>query len=470
MSNKLKNKAASDGTAKLYLNDKLADVHFIFKVNDKIEKVPANKTRLAVLSPVFYTMFFGSITEGAEVEIVDASANAFKEFLQFFYLDEVTLSIENVETIIRLADKYDVLEHVKACAKFLKNHLNVNNICWGYQVAIYLKNQEMINFCAEEISRSPKEIFASTGFKQCEQETLQNILKLNLTCNETDIFEACLNWAKYGCKQLELDENMENLKYELGDCLKLIRFGEMTHEEFTQIAMSYKELFTLEEFQDIIFTISTKGKHKSKIFEQNPRKYIWNSNKILKCERTTESNETRIMVGNTETTLFSSNTPVLLGEFSTQTLNNEKNQNLLEMYHSSNAQYQMPHSISSYDPLLYNSNVYQCNNASMNCSVEVTISMVSDDSFNSKDASTILHKGHYSTWRNDRLTVNLPEPIFVKPKNVYQIRLSSIFLNRKYNSTYRPEVECADGIKIRFHQNQDCSSNNFISTLGLNKL
>ncbi|XP_031633752.1 BTB/POZ domain-containing protein 6-B-like [Contarinia nasturtii] len=453
MANKLKNNAASKATAKLYLNEKFADVHFVFNVNGKSEKVPANKTRLAVLSPVFETMFYGGIKEGAEVKIVDASAEGFREFLQFFYLDEVTLTMGNIETIARLADKYDVLEYVNACTAFLKSQLNVDNMCWGYQVAIFLKNQELIKFCEEKISLSPKEIFASMAFKQCEQETLEHILKLNLTCNEADIFDSCVKWAKYACIHNVLDENLaSNLKNELGDCLKLIRFGEMTNEEFTEIAMSYKGLFTSDEFEDIFFTISSNGKYESKIFNQKPRKYIWNPKKVINCARPTESNTVKKTVQNIEIVSFTSNKPVLLGQFSTQPiLTNGGND--YNVCYGNNYNYNYNHR--PYNP--------------MHCNVSVTISEIGH--FHSGDARKTLHTGNYRTWTGNQLKVELPEPIFIKPQNTYEIRLSSISSNGgTYNSTYKPEVECADGIKIRFHRNQDCSSIDFVSTLCLNKL
>lgn len=61
-------------------------------------------------------MFYGSLKEGNVVKIVDADADSFKEFLQFFYLGEVTLTVENVEIVARLVDKYDILEAVNASA------------------------------------------------------------------------------------------------------------------------------------------------------------------------------------------------------------------------------------------------------------------------------------------------------------------------------------------------------------------
>lgn len=59
---------------KLYLNSDLADVKFIFKHGDDVQTVSANKSVLAAGSQVFHAMFFGSMPETGDVEIVDATA------------------------------------------------------------------------------------------------------------------------------------------------------------------------------------------------------------------------------------------------------------------------------------------------------------------------------------------------------------------------------------------------------------
>ncbi|XP_055310678.1 BTB/POZ domain-containing protein 2-like [Sitodiplosis mosellana] len=224
----------------MYLNERLADVYFEFKVDDETQKVPANKSVLAALSPVFDTMFIGSLPEKGDVSIPDANADAFKEFLQLFYLGEVTLTMENIETVVRLADKYDVVERVNACIVFLKGQLTLDIsiiyiMCWGYQLAVNLKNAELIEYFEEKIIKSPKEVFASEVFKRCDKSILKRIFELDLICKETDVFDACLKWAKYACEQNDLDGTQAvNLRTQLGNCLKLIQFGLMKIEEFNK--------------------------------------------------------------------------------------------------------------------------------------------------------------------------------------------------------------------------------------------
>lgn len=286
MKNVLCSKFAYKGCEKLYLNEELADVHFVFKIGDETEEVPANKANLAILSPVFKAMFYGSLPEDRKVPIVDADAVAFKEFLQFFYLNKVKLTMENMETIVRLADKYDVLEMVNACAESFKIQ-SANQMCWAYQLALNLKNDKIITTCVDKITKMPMETFANDMFKGCSQSTLRQFLELDFECNEVEVFDACLVWAKHACECDDLDATKaENLRAQLGDCLKLIRYGSMKVEEFNQRYMQHKGLFTMEEFEDLMLLLTVK-EYKPKIFKQKPRfgSSAWDTSNALQCNR-----------------------------------------------------------------------------------------------------------------------------------------------------------------------------------------
>lgn len=441
MANVLKNNAASEATVKLYLNENFADVQFSFNVNDEIQTVAANKANLAILSPVFNAMFFGSLKEAKDVKIVDASVNAFKEFLQFFHLAEVTLTMENIETVVRLADKYDVLEYVNACAAFLEKELTLDNMCWGLQLALVLKNETLTEFCENQISKSPKQVFASKTFLRCKKATLEHILSLNLTCSETDLFKACMKWSKYICKRKGFDDNQaENLKMQLGDCVKSINFGEMNLEEFTALAVAYDGLFTLNEFKDIVLLITMKG-YESDVFKQNPRQYFWNNDKVLQCRRT-KYDSTKMRIHNTEVVSFTSNQPVLLGKFQSASTTRDM-----------------------YGPSPIGSNV------------NVIINQLEDKIFHSNDSPKTLYNGTFNKWCGDQLTVDLPQPIYIKPKTIYEIRVTAVASNITsctYTGSCQPKVELEKELKICFHRNPflgyDNSTYGWISTLGLNRI
>lgn len=247
----LKNPLVQKTLAALYLNKDLADFHFT--IQDEI--VPVNKCILAATSPVFDVQFFGSMKEkGDSVEMKLSTSEVFKEFLQFFYLTDVTLKGENIEEIVKLADYYDIIDFVNTCAGLLVNKLTSHNLLSGYKLAIALKNVQLKEDCERLISVTIVDIFESDAFKCCDQQVLHSILELDkLACKETDVLDACLTWARMACQKIGLDETKaENLKNRLGDCLHLIRFGTFKMEEFSAYGVLFDGLFTFEDYKNVL--------------------------------------------------------------------------------------------------------------------------------------------------------------------------------------------------------------------------
>lgn len=91
------NQISSSNIGKLFLDAQTADVCFVFEADSELtERIPAHKILLSMTSDVFKAMFYGELKESGDVKMVGTSADGFKEFLQFVYLNKVTLTTENV--------------------------------------------------------------------------------------------------------------------------------------------------------------------------------------------------------------------------------------------------------------------------------------------------------------------------------------------------------------------------------------
>lgn len=145
----IKNYHPSTNLAKMFTNSSVADVNFIFR--DENQKIPANKCLLAIASPVFQRMFYGDLKEPGDIDIVDASSEAFQEFLQFFYLDKFELTIENIAEVLTLADKYDVTGLMNLCGIYLEYNLNNESVSWIYELAIMFNMSHLIQLCSDRI-------------------------------------------------------------------------------------------------------------------------------------------------------------------------------------------------------------------------------------------------------------------------------------------------------------------------------
>lgn len=425
MSFKLENKSVTQSIAKLYQNAESADVHFQFKMNNKSRKVLAHKLILAASSPVFYTMFFGPINEKGTIETIeisDMSASVFREFLQFFYLDEVYLTIENIEGVTVLAEKYEMHDCLKICAEFLGDHVTIDKLCLAYQLAINIGNEQLMRKFEKSISIFPMKVFSSKGFLSCKQIVLKHILQLDfLLCDEIDLFNACLHWAEMACKQLKIDEkHPQNLKAQLGDCFYLIRFGAIKAEAFATFIANkcYTDLFTKDEIVDIFYTTSIKN-FKSSKFNGKPRSlttHYWKPDPALECNRKeVHSESVKHCVNNEETVRFSTNVPVLLGEF--------------------------------YCPTLRHLGDYTVDLDFMYTIIELR---KTDEKTNAK----ILRKGNVKLGVSDA-RVCLPRPLLIDNENIYEIRFNSMQTldkNFYHYLSWKTEVNLRDGaIKVTFH-------------------
>lgn len=142
----IQNKTAVQNFSAFYQCEDTADMYFVFpklkkerKSDDKMvpeTRIPAHKIILAANSSVFHRMFYGEMKETGDIAIIDATPYVFGVFLQYFYLEQMNLTIDKVGEVLYLADKYDVSGCSTKCSAFLKEILNTDNMCWGYELAI----------------------------------------------------------------------------------------------------------------------------------------------------------------------------------------------------------------------------------------------------------------------------------------------------------------------------------------------
>lgn len=207
----------STAIKKQYLDGSTADVHFVFETEDgKCERIASHKFLLIAYSEVFRAMFNGSWKENDDVKIVDASPAAFGEFLKFFYFDEAELTMENVEEVMSLGQKYLVGECVEVCTKYLIENLTNENVCWAYGISLMLDQKDLEKFCELWIGVEAKAIFRTSSFLECDREILSSILKLDsLDCSEMKLFQAAMNWVRSASEPKTLDR--ETVLAHLGD-------------------------------------------------------------------------------------------------------------------------------------------------------------------------------------------------------------------------------------------------------------
>lgn len=309
---------------KLYLDTETADVNFVFDTTDEqVEKVPAHKLLLSVASDGFKKMFAAAEVGQTDFRINDTCMSAFKEFMQFFYLSKVKLTFENIATVMKLAKDYGNEEFMICCSVFLEHKLTMENIIWGYGLAIRFDRTIMKKNFEQKIAENAADVLKSASFFECDREVLNQILQLNaLQCDESQVLTGCMSWAKAAIDRKGLDsKNTQLLREELSELLYQIRFKSMTIGNFSMIVGSFASFFTGPELEEIIQMIVSKD-YKSEKFNSNFRVFMGGNNnddrnkdETIECNRYAGTLTSRYYISKIENSRFEMNKPMLLVGF-----------------------------------------------------------------------------------------------------------------------------------------------------------
>lgn len=166
------------------LINQTADIQFICGSENDVVKLPAHKSVLSASSPVFDAMFNGELKEGNDVKIVDASPDAFKEFLQLFYGYRVILTMDNIAEVLKLIDKYDVADCFPICIAFLEHNLTTDNVLWGLNLAIQYRITELKTFCQRIIRDNYITVLDSLEIDEKEEMSMTSNISNNLLSDD----------------------------------------------------------------------------------------------------------------------------------------------------------------------------------------------------------------------------------------------------------------------------------------------
>lgn len=304
-----KNKTLSESGKLLYLDVETADVYFLVGET----KIPAHKNLLAAASDVFKRMFYGPLKETENVRIDGVNETAFKEFLQFFYIENVKLTAEHIGDVMDLGHKYNVAKCSELCVEFLKDTLTDENICIGLSLATIYDQNELKDFCKKRIIANTSAVIKSSSFLECDRSILEYILSINLfSCSEMDIFEACMSWVRATSKQNVLTKEL--VRTYLGNLFYGIRFASMKIKDVASLTGPYGFLFSFDEYKEIIQLIELPI-FQPQFFVTNKRELPWNKDAVIVCDRSILNRLNTFVrpIKKIEATAFSTNEPILLG-------------------------------------------------------------------------------------------------------------------------------------------------------------
>lgn len=150
----------------LYQDDSMKDIKLVIGNSS----VLAHKLVLATRSKVFRSMFTHNTRENQRntIEMNDVSSKAVKAFIKYLYVEEVDV-LEEVDTLLMLADKYDVQCLKRRCENYLEQTVNEKNAIDLFLKAEFLNLQRLKKRSLFVIKKNSKTIIDTEDFKRLYQ-------------------------------------------------------------------------------------------------------------------------------------------------------------------------------------------------------------------------------------------------------------------------------------------------------------
>lgn len=228
----------------------------MFVVGEGRALVGAHRFVLVSRSDVLYRMFCGPLAETGPVVIPDVTEDVFRQFLEFLYVDEVSLTPDNVTPLHYLGRKYDVEPLVQRCLEFLHERLTCDNACSILEQAHCFDEHELYKTSFEFVKENVKACLSSVAVNDLCRGCLERLLSADdLDISEQLLFKATLSWAEASLEKKDLAIDAQNVRQELGHLLYLVRFPAMTElalreRVFPTGVLTPEEVKAVKEFKD----------------------------------------------------------------------------------------------------------------------------------------------------------------------------------------------------------------------------
>ncbi|CAK9800523.1 BTB/POZ domain-containing protein 9 [Anthophora plagiata] len=188
----------SENIGALYLFDDYSDVTLIVDG----ERFNCHKIILAARSQYFRALLFGGLKESTqcEIELKDANLVGFKGLLEYIYTGRMSLANQREEVILDilgLAHLYGFSELEASISDYLKEILNVKNVCLIFDAALLYRLEFLTRVCREYLDVHAYDMIKHESFLQLNANTLNELISRDsFYAPEINIFLAIGLWVK----------------------------------------------------------------------------------------------------------------------------------------------------------------------------------------------------------------------------------------------------------------------------------
>lgn len=162
--------------ARLCMNERYADVEFVVEE----QRLPAHRVILAARSEYFRALLYGGMSETTQRQIpLEVPLDPFKVLLRYIYSGTLLLSNLDEDAIIDvlgMANQYGFQDLEMAISKYLRQYLDLNNVCVILDAARLYNLEELTQICLLFMDRNAAELLQHDSFKMLSKVGCQHIL------------------------------------------------------------------------------------------------------------------------------------------------------------------------------------------------------------------------------------------------------------------------------------------------------
>lgn len=216
-------------------NNKFTDFQFI--VGPEKIVFHAHKMIFAASSPEFENVFYLLESNLKEIELPDTSPEIFKDFINFIYTGQITITAGNVGNLLKLSTMYLISILTEKCKQFLEENVDKKNVLKFLDLSSIYELPVLESKCLKIIEQGSSNIIYGLDFIKITRSSLEKIIELeSLPCKEIQLFHAIDEWAEIKCDMQNLEITSDNKRAVLGDIILKICYGEMSLNEFGKCA------------------------------------------------------------------------------------------------------------------------------------------------------------------------------------------------------------------------------------------
>lgn len=255
--------------------------------DDDVQVVHGHRLVLAVSSPVFEALFYGSMASPPDevISIPDIEPNTFRTFLQYLYSDEVDIrSIEEAGELLYAAKKYLVQPLAVLCLNYLVQHTWIKTLWEVLLVAEALSEEKLLASCIKVMSRYRYQIW-NLESENLSVSTMQKLLEQEeMNMSEAELWEMVLDWARKELESRQLPDSPQARRtlIDSAGLISKIRFLSMSSEELDRFigVLSEQEVVSLKAQTDIPTSFN-----KEVSLRQRAPPLVWRSSRDILSNR-----------------------------------------------------------------------------------------------------------------------------------------------------------------------------------------